>query len=330
MTLTARAGAIIVSRMNEGAGVHPIGVVAKRTGLSLHVLRAWERRYGVVRPERTEGGQRLYSDADVARLRLLRQVTEAGRGISQVAHLSDGELEALAAADVRASVGRTVSRHGDEAGTYVASCLAAGERLDGESVRGTLMRAVVTLRPDEFLGEVVGPLLYEVGERWHAGALGPAQEHVVSVAVRRVLAWMLDGILAPTGAPLLVATTVAGEQHEFGAMMVSGLALEEGWRVSYLGPSLPASEIARVCTMLSASMVAVSVVTDGEDGADPVAEIAELVRRLPAGVPVIVGGAGAAARAESLEAAGARVIDTLGGAREVLGLNRELLRGGAA
>jgi MerR family transcriptional regulator, light-induced transcriptional regulator len=108
--------------------VHPIGVVARRTGVSLHVLRAWERRYGVVEPVRTEGGQRLYSDADVARLRLLRQVTEAGRNISQVAGCRCGAGAAGGGGD-RGAVAVPCGTTG--AGYWRQQCVAAAERLDG-------------------------------------------------------------------------------------------------------------------------------------------------------------------------------------------------------
>jgi MerR family transcriptional regulator, light-induced transcriptional regulator len=227
------------SARGNGAARHPIGVVARRTGLTLHVLRAWERRYGVVAPERTAGGQRMYTDGDVARLRLLRLVTDAGRNISQVASLPDEELERLAAQDRDAGGGEGKVQPSGPA-TYRERSIAAAARLDGDAVHATLMRAVVSLRPTEFLDEVLMPLLQEVGELWHRGHLGPAQEHVVSVAARRVVSWLLDAYDAPAEAPAILVTTVAAEQHEFGALMASVVALDMGWRVSYLGPSLPA------------------------------------------------------------------------------------------
>jgi MerR family transcriptional regulator, light-induced transcriptional regulator len=316
-----------MNEVNEAR--HPIGVVARRTGVSLHVLRAWERRYGVVSPVRSSGGQRLYSDADIARLRLLRQVTDAGRNISQVAGLSDAELAGLAREDVHGELLQTAAEPAAEVESYVAASLAAGERMDGDAVHATLMRAVVALRPAEFLSGVVQPLLHEVGVRWHGGTLGPAQEHVVSVAVRRVLTWLIEAYESPADAPLLVVTTAAGEHHEFGAMQVGVLALDEGWRVAYLGPSLPAGEIVRGAQLLRASMVAVSVVAGARNGADPVAEMAALVAALPAGVPVLVGGAAAVDRQAELESAGARVAGELDAARRLLRLQREQLHAGA-
>jgi MerR family transcriptional regulator, light-induced transcriptional regulator len=308
----------------DGAGaLHPIGVVAKRTGLTLHVLRAWERRYGVVTPTRTAGGQRLYTDADMARLRLLRLVTEAGRNISQVAKLSDGELERLAAEHVG---GTSASAQQTGAEVYRARSIAAASQLDGDSVHATLMRAVVSLRPVEFLDEVLMPLLQEVGELWHQGRLSPAQEHVVSMAARRVVSWLLDAYEAPAGAPVVLVTTVAAEQHEFGALMVSVVALDMGWRVSYLGPSLPAVEIAVAALRVGAAVVAVSIVNT--DDAAALREVTDVRAALPATVQVVVGGAGAATRRALLEGSGAVVITEVEALREWLRLQHELLTGG--
>jgi MerR family transcriptional regulator, light-induced transcriptional regulator len=306
--------------------MHPIGVVAKRTGISLHVLRAWERRYAVVQPERTAGGQRLYSDADLARLKLLRQVTEAGRNISQVAGLPLAELERLAREDVAGS-GEPAYANG--ARTYVERCVAAAERLDGEAVHATLMRAVVSLRTVEFMDDVLMPLLLEVGERWHGGRLSPAQEHLVSVSARRVVLWLIDAFEAPAGAPSVLVTTIAGEQHEFGALLVSVLALDAGWRVVYLGTSLPADEIIRAARTAGVSLVALSVVVQpaGNGADDVVGEVSSVRAALPATVPVVVGGAGAAARRALLEDAGAVVLTETAALRETLQVQRELWRG---
>jgi methanogenic corrinoid protein MtbC1 len=274
-----------------------------------------------VEPVRTPGGQRLYTDAHIERLRLLRRVTDAGRNISQVASLPDAELARLAAADEQAPVAAPPSSDlASSAASYRTASLAAGERLDGDAVYGTLMRALVSLRPGEFLGEVVLPLLRDVGERWHAGRLGPAQEHVVSVAVRRVLTWLLDAYEPAPDAPTLVLTTVSGEQHEFGAMVAGAVALEEGWRVVYLGASLPAEEIARAVAMLNAPVVGVSMVN--RNVTDAVAGVEALTRLMPASVRVLVGGAGAHVRADSLRAAGAEVLTELQDMRASLRAHR--------
>jgi MerR family transcriptional regulator, light-induced transcriptional regulator len=299
----------------RGPARHPIGVVARRTGLSLHVLRAWERRYAAVMPVRSEGGQRLYSDEDVERLRLLRHVTEAGRGISQVAQLPLSELAELAAED----------RHGQEAAgqredrgsAVLEACLEAAERMDTAALNRSLMRAAVSLRPGEFLGDVLIPLLHEVGDRWHAGRLGPAQEHAVSETVRRALWWVMEAYAEEEAGPVLIATTPEGEQHELGVMAASVVALEEGWRVVYLGASLPVSEIVRTALRLNASVVALSLVNDAIADA-VVVELEGMCAALPAGAAVLVGGKAAEAARARVERAGARVVTDLEALRGVL------------
>jgi len=280
---------------------HPIRVVARRTGISRHVLRAWERRYGVVAPGRTGGGQRVYSDADIERLKLLRQLVEAGWPISRAAELSEAELVQLAAEAVPArdggSPGSAVAQAGGASGdgaAYVDSCLEAAARADYEVVRRVLVRAVVSLRPGDLLEQVIGPLLTEVGERWHRGELRAAQEHAVSVAVRSVLAFLLSAYEAELEAPLLVATTLEGDLHEFGALLASLVAAEAGWRVLYLGPSLPVDEIVDAAVAGGAAAVALSVV-DGIGEAELVRELGRLRAGLPAAVRVLVGGRMAAA-----------------------------------
>jgi MerR family transcriptional regulator, light-induced transcriptional regulator len=286
-------------------GVHPIGVVAKRTGLSLHVLRAWERRYGAVRPVRTEGGQRLYTEADVERLRRLRRAVEAGRSISQVARLSGEELARLTAADEEPG-----TRREPKAGGYVEAALSAGERLDGDGVYGSLLRGVVSLGTTEFLDLVLQPVLEEVGRRWHEGQLGPSQEHVVSQAVRRVLWWMVEASARPSG-PVVVLTTVAGEQHEFGVLAAAAVAQQAGWRAAYLGASLPATEIARAAVALGGRAVGVSVVNTGAEHAGLVDEALAVRGLVATEVTVLAGGAGAEQARGRLEAGGVVVVTDL-------------------
>lgn len=291
---------------------HPIRVVAKRTGITLHVLRAWERRYRVVEPTRTPGGQRLYSDADIERLKLLRDAVESGRAISQVAKLSEGELAELVAQDRASGVApsptvRAVPEEGEVA-RYLGASLQAAERMDDAALHRILLRALVSLRPLDFIEGLVQPLLYEVGERWHQGQLRPSHEHAVTIAVRRVLTFLLSAYEPKADAPALVTTTLAGDPHEFGAMLASVLAGEAGWRVLYLGASLPAEEIARAAAVSGAAAVAVSAVDDR--GAEVlVRELERLRAQLPARVRLLAGGravelyADALAHIEGLEVA---------------------------
>ncbi|HEX2188656.1 MAG TPA: MerR family transcriptional regulator, partial [Longimicrobiaceae bacterium] len=137
---------------------HPIRVAADRTGLSLDLLRVWERRYGVVSPGRTEDGQRLYSDADVERLRLLRRATERGRSIGRVAKLATEELGELVREDEAARVAGAPAV-GRGAGAHLERAVAAVREMDPAGLETGLRRAVVALSAAEFVDGVAAPLL---------------------------------------------------------------------------------------------------------------------------------------------------------------------------
>lgn len=291
---------------------YPIRVVMTRTGLSADALRVWEKRYGAVRPPRSAGRQRLYSEDDVARLTLLRRATAAGHRIAEVAQLDLTALEALVDAN------RSDDASGDEGATdaTVDAAIAAAEALDGAGVEAALRRSALALGGTALVDRIVPRLLHEVGDRWHAGRLNPAQEHLASASVRRVLGWVGDAYAAAPHAPLLVVATPSRERHELGALLAATAAAEEGWRVVYLGPDLPGEDVLQAAQRSGARAVALSLVHDGGD--DAVAEVLALARRLPAGVTLFVGGAAAGANAEELGAAGARVLGDIPALRRAL------------
>jgi len=201
---------------------YPIRVAARMTRLSPHVLRAWERRYDVVRPGRDPAGGRLYSEADISRLRQLRLATEAGHAIGQAAALSRGELASLvgdAEAVPRVEGGRP--RAGADA--FVASALQAVEAMDAPRLYATLMGAVVALPSQGFTDGVVLPLLRQVGDLWVRGRISPAHEHVLSTQVGRVLAWVAESLPVPAGAPDAVAQTPAAGDNGFASVLASSL-----------------------------------------------------------------------------------------------------------
>ncbi|MGB1657416.1 MAG: MerR family transcriptional regulator, partial [Longimicrobiales bacterium] len=168
---------------------HPIRVVAQRTGLSTPVLRAWERRYGVVTPSRSDGGQRLYSDDDIRRLQLLATAVDGGRSIGLIADLELPQLEALIDED------RETPIHpiGDFVAPYVErvrTALDHIEQMRTDELEQFMMRCAVELRPHELVEGLMVPLLQEIGRGWQAGRLSPSTEHIASVAIRRFLEWM--------------------------------------------------------------------------------------------------------------------------------------------
>jgi methanogenic corrinoid protein MtbC1 len=296
----------------SGEPRYPVRVVMARTGLTADVLRAWERRYGAVRPERSPGGQRLYSEHDVERLTLLRRATLAGHSIAEVARLDTAALETLFEEPEPAPTGASP----EAVDALVAIAIAATERLDGPAVEAALKRGALLFGGAGLVDEVVSRFMTRVGERWHSGTLSPAHEHLASTAVRRVLAWAIDAYTPTTRAPRLVVATPAGELHEIGAMAAAAAAAEEGWRVVYLGPNLPAVHLVDAAKQVGARAVALSAVY--ADGDPHLHEVHETARALPRGVTLLVGGEDAEAQAAALREAGAQVLPDIPALRRAL------------
>ena len=308
---------------------HGIAVVERRTGISQHLLRAWERRYGVVEPARDAGGERLYSDADIERLRLVRVVTEAGRRVGHVASLSLDELRALAREDAESGATAlpattTLAVADAEVEAHLEACRGAVLRLDAHGGHALLMRAAVALGPRRFIDGVALPLLRWVGDEWEHGALRVMHEHGMSVAMRRVLSWLIDALPAPSTAPLLVCATLPDHRHEFGAMLAGVQAAVRQWRVVYLGPDLPASEVAAGAVLAGADAVAISIVAL-PDVAALGRELDTVRASLPESLPLVVGGAAAVRHARLVRGHGAEVVPDLAAWDTWLAQRAELL-----
>ncbi len=298
---------------------HPIRVVSKRTGLTPAVLRAWEKRYGVVSPSRTEGGQRLYSDEDVERLTLLRRTVDEGRKISQVASLSVEELRGLVREDeAERRVAPSLDALGkSSASVLVEKAMVAVEEMDQRHLERLLNRGAMAHPVPVVLDQVVSPLLGAIGDRWEEGSLTPAQEHLAAGVVRRFLEWLLETIAVTREAPVVVTAIPAGERHEFGALLSAVSAAAEGWQAVFLGTDLPAEEIASASIRLEAEVVALSAVSIPTEE-ELYQEVADLRARLPADMELIVGGPMALGSRRIRELEGTTVLDSLESFRERL------------
>lgn len=298
--------------MSSPESTHPIQVVARRTGLTADVIRIWERRYGAVSPQRTATGRRLYSDGDVRRLQLLREATEGGRRIGDVAQLPLDELDALVSADRQASVptARGSLQRGGSAGRLLQLCLDAVDRMDAEALERTLDGAAVTLTLPVLLETLVTPLLRTIGDRWHAGTLRVGQEHLAASVVRSFLGRLSRTSNMDGAGPTLVVTTPVGQNHELGALMAAITAGSEGWHVVHLNPNTPADEIAAAALATDARAVALSMVYPPDDPRIS-EELRALRRHLPAEQTLLVGGSASDAYADILQEVGAVRLETL-------------------
>ena len=313
-------------RARAGGHRHPMRVVTRRTGLSADLVRAWERRYKVVKPSRSEGGQRLYSDADIERLRLLYRATLAGRSIGQVAELSTEALTALVRHDAEADAEAELGNQGapgselmtsPPAARYLTDCMRSVERFDAPGLDATLRRAAVALPAAVLLDGVVVPLLERLGTRWREGTLRPVHGHLASAVLRRLLERVIESASSPLATANLVVATPIGQVHEFGALVVAATAAAEGWRVTYLGTDLPAEDIAEAAVRTRARAAALSVVFPAGDAALE-DDLRRLRTVLPKDVTLVVGGAAASASSGVLNEIGAARVDDLEGFRAQL------------
>lgn len=269
---------------------HRIGAVARLTGISTHALRVWERRYGTIRPKRSDGGDRLYSDGDVLRLRIIKRLLGLGHGIGDVATLPTSELEKLLSLHHEPQVEL------DAGLQLVDRYIAHIERLDLAAAEQTLAGAALALPRREFIDRVLVPLLVEIGSRWQSGALHVAHEHAASAMVRSQLGAMLRLFAPEPGAPSVVASTLEGELHELGALMAAVVAAMNGWRSLYLGPNLPVDEIVQAVKTSAADAVLLSCVAI--EPAAAAQSITQLSATLPSHTALVVGGQGAQRLAE--------------------------------
>lgn len=264
----------IVSGVN-GETVLRIGELSKRSGVSPELLRAWERRYGLLRPTRSAGGLRLYSLEDLERVRLMRQHIDGGLAAAEAASLV-----------TRAPLGRsgeTAVQSPPDAHEELAAALDA---FDEPAAQAVIDRQLATRTLDAFLSEVVLPYLRDLGERWERGKASVAQEHFASNVLRGRLLGLARGWGLGLG-PLALLACLPGEQHELG-LVAFGLALRaRGWRIGYLGGDAPLETVAKTARDLRPDLVVLSAVSDElvRDAADDLRSLARKHR-------VAIGGAG--------------------------------------
>jgi len=261
---------------------YPIRAVAKITGISLDTLRAWERRYQAVVPERSERG-RLYSGADIERLILLNRLVQNGHAISGVASLDDEQLKALL--DQEPGPREAPTRTPAEVLTPV---LAAIENFDSAAAGDELSRLAAVLNPRDLVYQVAVPLMHEVGVRWHNGTFAIAQEHLVSELLRNLFGSLMH-LLRPSRPTLkIVLATPAGEAHDFGILAAAMLASIAGAEPVFLGADLPALQIAEAAQRVNAQaiLLGITVATESMTG-----EVTALAATMPDGCELWVGGA---------------------------------------
>ncbi len=284
---------------HAGSARYPIRAVSQLTGIQIDTLRAWERRYGVVTPAR-DGHGRMYTDADVERLRLLRGALERGHSIGRLARLGDVELRELSAGgDVSAKVLHTPAAGAGTLPTIDPSALDIALRtFDTVGLDQEISRLAGVLRPLELLQNALMPLLVRVGEDWHRGRASIAQEHLISASVRSILGSFLRLYARPNPPARMLFATLSGDRHEIGTLGAAMLAACSGLGVAHLGSDMPARDIVQSASLADVRVVVLGV-TPSPAGGAVARSLGTVVRQLEPNVELWVGGPGAA-RFESI------------------------------
>lgn len=230
--------------------------VAQETGVPADTFRAWERRYGVPRPQRTEGGHRLYSERDIATIRWLRDRTAEGLTISQaIALMTDGSDSNLSWLSTAVD---TEPHTWERLNSRLYAALTDFDSTRAEQILG---EAFALYPLEEVFLKLVQPVMIEVGEQWHAGKLSVTAEHFATQFVRRKLSGLFNTYNITDGRGLVLVGCAPSEQHDLGALMLSVFLVRHGWQVIYLGPEVPLKDLLDTVRQIQPDMVCMSAST---------------------------------------------------------------------
>lgn len=259
--------------MSTSSGPHRIGEFARRVGVSPELLRAWEQRYGLLRPVRSPAGYRLYNEQDAERVASMRRAldeglsaAEAARAVLVPAESSAGLLEATS-----------------------ARLMAAIERYDEEAVHAVLDESLAAFGLEPVLGDLILPCLSQIGLDWEENNRGISQEHFASSLIRgRLLS--LARLWGRGGGPLALLACAPGEEHDISLIAFGLLLRSHGWRIVFLGANTPIATLAQTA---KTTRPTITVLTSF-DPAFLEAE-ATALRRLARTIPIVLSGPGASA-----------------------------------
>ena len=250
-----------------------IGELSRRTGVSPELLRAWEQRYGLLRPTRSAGGFRLYSEADEARVLRTKELIAAGVAAAEAAARALG---------VDPSTGPTETPLVEDLASRLASSL---ESFDEQRANDAFDELLASVSVESVLQDVILPYLAGLGDRWARGDASVGQEHFASSMIRGRLLGLARGWGAGRG-PMMVLACPPGEEHELGLIAFGILASRRGWRITYLGANTPFDTLETTVRTLHPALVVLAV-----SAPERLAAHGERVRSLAGMAPVAVGGA---------------------------------------
>lgn len=269
----------------KAAPAYSIRVVSKMTGIEPETLRMWERRYDFPKPERTEGGNRLYSEHDVEALNLVVRAMRDG--------YRPGEIVGKSIAELTRIVSRSAAPEPVTTPPSLDEAFAALEKDDVVRLRAILRQAAVLLGPSRFVTDVAHPAAVRAGQLWEAGKLDIRHEHVLSEALSAQLHLLAGSLEEPAGGPVVLLATLPGELHALGLDLVAVYLAANRVSTRIVGPDTPTDQIAQGARAYHADVVGLGV----SAAADPKQvrrDVRALLEDLPRRVPVWLGGAGAA------------------------------------
>ena len=276
----------------------PIRTVSNLTGVNSVTLRAWERRYGIVRPRRTAKGHRLYSREDIQRIEQVLRLLDRGISIGQARAVLEPDTPSESPAAQPAAEG------GVWAG-YIARMVLAIAAFDEKALNGVYNEAL-SLYPVEVVStQLIVPLLEEVGRRWQTEEGSVAEEHFFSVFMRNKLGARFHHLALDTTGPKLLCACLPTEQHELALLLFCLGALTRNYRIVLLGAAMPLTDLPLAARRSGSD----AIVLAGSVGAYwPAleADLAALVKRVP--VPVLVGGHVSTLHRDAIVRAGAMVL----------------------
>ncbi len=274
---------------------YPIRTVGELTGVNPVTLRAWERRYGLLAPLRSEGGQRLYSQGDVDLVHRVKALVQGGMAVAQACELARRHVPA----ERRRAAGPWQRWH-DEV-------VAAVEQFDEARLERAYAEMLALYPIERVTREALLPVLATLGQRWQDRPGGIAEEHFFGVYLRNKLGARFHHRSGEATGPRLVLACLPGEQHEVGLLLFALAAHERRFRIVMLGAGMPLAETgyaARRCRA-EAIVLSASLPGDAEALAQPLAELVT-----GAGVPVFVGGPVSVAERDRIAAAGGHALGT--------------------
>ena len=230
-----------------------IKAVAELTGVSLHTLRAWERRYGIPRPDRnTENHYRLYDEQDIADVLWMKRQVESG--------VSPAQASLMLRQNARANL---ISQPAAAPTTAAADALYdAFVALDEPAAQRCFNEAWSAFSTEQVIVEIIQPTMRRVGEAWQRNLLSVEQEHFASNLIRQRLHSMIQAqATAALSAPRLVAACAPEEQHDLGLLILTLIARRQGWNVTYLGQRTPLDELRNASAHARYIVLSVSTVT---------------------------------------------------------------------